>query len=125
MKKKDPLEGRVIYVLVLTVLVQFLYPLSIGDNPIRTVAFQIFYLSLFVASIYLVANTPFYMRLLSGLSIVWLIVGATATYNPDLQWANVSGYGVFIAGPSKTADIEQSLVIGAQGARSLTIVFID
>jgi L-lactate dehydrogenase complex protein LldG len=34
------------------------------------------------------------------------------------------GYGVFISGPSKTADIEQSLVIGAQGPLSLTIFLL-
>lgn len=35
-----------------------------------------------------------------------------------------SGYGVFISGPSKTADIEQSLVIGAHGAKSLQVFII-
>jgi L-lactate dehydrogenase complex protein LldG len=35
------------------------------------------------------------------------------------------GFGCFISGPSKTADIEQSLVIGAHGARSLTVFLVD
>lgn len=35
------------------------------------------------------------------------------------------GFGVFISGPSKTADIEQSLVIGAHGARSLTVYCVE
>ena len=34
------------------------------------------------------------------------------------------GYGLFLAGPSKTADIEQSLVIGAHGARSLVVYLL-
>ena len=35
------------------------------------------------------------------------------------------GFGVFIAGPSKTADIEQSLVIGAHGARSTKVYVVE
>jgi L-lactate dehydrogenase complex protein LldG len=33
-------------------------------------------------------------------------------------------FGLFLSGPSKTADIEQSLVIGAHGARSLTVFLV-
>jgi L-lactate dehydrogenase complex protein LldG len=35
-----------------------------------------------------------------------------------------AGFGTFIAGPSKTADIEQALVVGAHGARSCTVFLV-
>lgn len=35
------------------------------------------------------------------------------------------GFGVFLSGPSKTADIEQSLVIGAHGAKSLHVFLLE
>ena len=37
---------------------------------------------------------------------------------------NDYGYGTFISGPSKTADIAQVLVMGAQAARSVTILLL-
>ena len=33
-------------------------------------------------------------------------------------------FGTFISGPSKTADIEQALVMGAQAARGVTVVLL-
>jgi L-lactate dehydrogenase complex protein LldG len=58
------------------------------------------------------------------------IVLPAAEIVPDLHAAyerirpDGPGFRLFIAGPSKTADIEQSLVIGAHGPRSCTVFLV-
>lgn len=46
-----------------------------------------------------------------------------ATAHPEFK-SSSSGQGVFLSGPSKTADIEQCLVIGAHGPCALRVFFV-
>ena len=49
-------------------------------------------------------------------------------YNLHQAYERIAGtsydFGVFIAGPSKTADIEQSLVLGAHGPKGMTLFLL-
>jgi L-lactate dehydrogenase complex protein LldG len=61
--------------------------------------------------------TQHLVLILNKKDLVWNMHEAYKKISPE-------SYGVFISGPSKTADIEQSLVIGAHGARSLMVFLV-
>ncbi len=60
--------------------------------------------------------------------LAFVVRAADVVHNMHQGYERLSftepGFGGFIAGPSKTADIEQSLVIGAHGPRSLTVFVV-
>ncbi|MFK7800981.1 MAG: potassium channel family protein [Anaerolineae bacterium] len=91
-KQKDPLDGKIIYLMIATILVQFLYPLSISESAWVLIAFQFFYISLFVAGIYLVSNNQLHTRVLIGATVLWLAAGATFAFNPNILWLNFAIY---------------------------------
>ncbi len=64
--------------------------------------------------------TQHLVLLLKKDQLVWNMHQAYEKLGSDLP-----GFGVFIAGPSKTADIEQSLVLGAHGPISLTVFLLS
>ncbi len=60
--------------------------------------------------------------------LVLVVPAAELVHNLHEAYARLrfagQSFGCFVSGPSKTADIEQSLVIGAHGARSLTVYLL-
>ena len=58
-----------------------------------------------------------------------MVADMHAAYERIAEWEATRrgdyGFATFIAGPSKTADIEQSLVLGAHGPRSLIVFLLD
>jgi L-lactate dehydrogenase complex protein LldG len=61
--------------------------------------------------------------------LILLVKQSAVVHNMHEAYSRIDptpkAFGCFISGPSKTADIEQSLVIGAHGCRSMQLYVVD
>lgn len=86
------IEGKVIYVLGIVLLVQFIYPITETGNVALLLIYQVVYASQIMAGIMITRNNPRLVRLLFGSGVVLVAAGAIYTFNPDANWANLIGY---------------------------------
>lgn len=75
------------------------------------------------------AGVPYRVLYFLPQHVALVVPAAELVHNLHEAFARIEAierpFGCFLSGPSKTADIEQSLVIGAHGARSLTVYLVD
>lgn len=89
---RDAMQGRVIYLLILVIVVQFIYPITEGNSPFWLLAYQALYMSLMVSGILVARESPLFMRALIILGALWVFAGAAYAFNQDALWAQLTGY---------------------------------
>jgi hypothetical protein len=87
-------EGKVIYVLVLVILVQTIYPMTISASPIPLLIYQVMYAMLIISGILIARDSPLLTGVLIILGICWMISGVIFTYNRTALWAVLLSYVV-------------------------------
>ena len=90
----------------------------------RVLPFIAQHLVLIVPRKAILANMHAAYECIAALEAAGIAPEAAGTGDPTNTTASY-GFATFIAGPSKTADIEQSLVLGAHGPMSLTVFLVD
>jgi len=90
-------EGRVIYVLLLVVLVQSIYPITASNSIIPVLIYQTCYMSLIFTGVLVVRDHPIYVRLLIVLGVAWAVTGGVYAFNQEATWALLGGYTVIAA----------------------------
>ncbi|NDJ76666.1 MAG: hypothetical protein GYB65_10440 [Chloroflexi bacterium] len=93
----EKIEGKVVYVLGIVLLVQFIYPITETGNPALLLVYQVVYASLILAGIIITRNNPRLVRLLIVFGVALIAAGASYTFNQDAVWANLTGYLAYIA----------------------------
>lgn len=97
MLASNEIEGKVIYVLALVLLVQFMYPITETGNVFFLIIYQVVYASLVLAGIMLTGDNPHLERLLIVNGITLVTAGTIYTFNQDASWANLLGYVAYIS----------------------------
>ena len=81
----DTVQGKIIYLLVLVIIVQFAYPITLRGG-IFLIVYQLFYSAMFVAGMYLGRDSRRYLVITGTLAALFLGFGIAFALDPSATW---------------------------------------
>lgn len=94
--KKDAIKGRAVYVLVLIVLLNAIYPITSNGNIVALIVYQVLYAGLFVAGIFLTSDSRAHMMWSVSIAVIWLIVAVLYALDPASFWKTQTTYFILL-----------------------------
>jgi hypothetical protein len=87
----DTVSGKVIYLLVLVTINQFIYPIT-QYGQIYLIIYQLLYVSMFVAGIYVASDTRWHLLVTSATAFLYLYFGIWYSLDPTTLWKITAAY---------------------------------
>jgi hypothetical protein len=94
--RKDSIKGRAIYVLILIVLLNMIYPITSNGNVVALIIYQVLYAGLFVAGIFITSDSRAHLTWSVSIAVVWLIVAVLYALDPTSFWKTQTTYFILL-----------------------------
>ena len=92
-QKHDSVKGRALYVLILIVALNMIYPITSGGNLIALLIFQVLYAGLFVVGIIITSDNRRQVIWSVSIAALWLIVAIIYAFQPgNFWWSMVTNF---------------------------------
>lgn len=94
--KKDAVKGRAIYILIVIVLLNMLYPITSGNNLAALIVYQVLYAGLFLVGIFVTSESRAHIVFSIVLAAVWLIAAIIYSLDPANFWKIQITYAILL-----------------------------
>lgn len=94
--KKDAVKGRAVYVLVVIVLLNMLYPITSGNHVAALIIYQILYAGLFLAGIFVTSESRAHFAISVSIAVIWLVVAVMYSLDPTNVWKIQTTYAILL-----------------------------
>lgn len=84
--KKDVIKGRAVYVLIMIVLLNILYPITSGNSTAALIVYEFLYAGLFVMGIIVTSDSRAHITWSVSIAVLWLVSAVIYAFDPGNIW---------------------------------------